>query len=328
MRRIISRVSSMAMALALVSGLFGSLDVAARGPGLGEPGQQDSAGAGRGVTAEEFDRWMTELSNWSRWGDEDELGTLNLITAAKRVQAAELVEAGITVSLSRRLVLGQQATFQRGFDNVFALGEPVLGERAAWIEELHQIGYHGSPLTHLDALCHVAWDGMTYNGRRFDDTATAARGCTKNGVAPLKAGIVTRGILMDLPDAGRVTIDDIEAWERGSGVTISSGDALFLRTGGRGGYDNSIMPFIKERDLALIIADGGVVDGGAIEGRTTLPMHMFTLVALGMPLIDGVDLDALAETAGMLDRHEFMFVVAPLPVDTGAGSAVNPVAIF
>ena len=300
------------------------------GPGWAsppEPGQQDTAGETRGVTAEQFDRWMTELSNWGRWGNDDELGTLNLITPAKRIQAAALVTAGVSVSLSRSLVLGENVTFQRGFDNVFAFGLLDLRERTAWIEEQHRIGYHASPLTHLDALCHVAWDGMTYNGRRFDEMATVESGCTQNGVAPLKPGIVTRGILMDMPGPNRVAIDDIETWEQQSGITISAGDALFLRTAGQGGFDNSVMPFLKERDLAMLIADTRI-DGGPVEGRTTLPMHVFTLVALGMPLIDSVDLEALAETAATVNRWEFMFVVAPLPVDNGAGSAVNPVAIF
>ena len=261
-----SRLASVTMAFALVGGLLGGHGVA-----VGRTGQQDVGETAPDVTAEQFDHWMTDLSNWGRWGAEDELGTLNLITDAKRVEAAALVQAGITVSLSRGLGLGQRATFQRGFANVFALGEPGLSEQLSWIEELHEIGYHASPLTHLDALCHVAWNGMTYNGRRFDDTATVDDGCTKNGVGPLKAGIVTRGILMDMPGAGRVTIGDIETWEQESGVTISAGDALFLRTAGQGGYHNSIMPFLKERDVAMIMADrglpaGGIVDGGAIEG--------------------------------------------------------------
>ena len=295
--------------------------------GQAASGQRDAAGERPAVTAEQFDRWMTELSNWGRWGDDDELGTLNLITPAKRIQAAALVTEGVTVSLSRSLALGDRVTFQRGFENEFALGQQDFGERMAWIEEQHRIGYHASPLTHLDALCHIAWDGLTYNGRRFDETATAGGGCTRNGVAPLKDGIVTRGILMDLPGAGNVGLDDIEAWERESGITIAAGDALFLRTAGPGGYDNELMPFLRERDVALIGADGGV-DGGSIEGRAALPMHIFTLVALGMPLVDGVDLDALAEAAATANRWEFMVVVTPLPVDNGAGSAVNPVAIF
>ena len=280
------------------------------------------------VSAETFDHWMEEFSNWGRWGTDDELGTLNLITPEKRIEAASLVRAGVSVSLSRALRLGQRAAFQRGFDNIFAYGGPGLGEQAQWIEEQHQIGYHGSPLTHLDALCHVAWNGLTYNGRPFEAIATETEGCSRNGVAPLKDGIVTRGILVDLPGANRVGIADIESWERRTGITITQGDALFLRTGGSGGFHNSIMPFIRHRDIAMIIADGGVVDGGPIEDRTTLPMHMFTLVALGMPLIDGVDLEALADVATQVNRWEFMFTVAPLPVDNGAGSAVNPIAIF
>ena len=294
-------------------------------PVVGQEPREERAGS---VTPEQFDRWMTELSNWGRWGPDDELGTLNLVTEAKRVEAASLVRTGRTVSLSRDPVVGSEVTFQRGFTNVFALGGPGLGERAEWIEEQHRIGYHGSPLTHLDALCHVAWDGMTYNGRRFDETATVESGCTKNGVYPLRNGIVTRGILMNMPGARRVRTEDIEAWERRTGITISSGDALFLRTAGSGGYDNSIMPFIRARDVALLLADGGVVDGGPIEGRTTLPMHMFTLVALGMPLIDGPDLEALAIVASELDRWEFMFVLAPLTVPNGAGAAINPIAVF
>ncbi len=226
-----------------------------------EPVTQAAAGASGGVTAEQFDRWMTELSNWGRWGDDDELGTLNLVTPAKRVQAAALVTEGVTVSLSRSLALGERVTFQRGFENEFALGEQDFGERMAWIEEQHRIGYHASPLTHL------------------------------------------------------------------AGLTIAAGDALFLRTAGPGGFDSSLMPFLRERDVALIGADAGV-DGGPIEGRAALPMHVFTLVALGMPLLDGVDLDALAEAAATANRWEFMLVVTPLPVANGAGSAVNPVAVF
>jgi len=294
--------------------------------GAGSASQQ--TGGADAVTADAFDRWMTEFSNWGRWGSDDELGTLNLITDEKRTQAASLVQTGVTVSLSRPLRLGQRATFQRGFNNIFAYGGPGLGERAQWIEEQHQIGYHGSPLTHLDALCHVAWDGLTYNGRAFETMATETDGCTANGVAPLRDGIVTRGLLMDLPGADRIQVEDIESWEQRTGISISQGDALLLRTAGSGGFHNSIMPFIRHRDIAMLIADGGVVDGGPVEDRTTLPMHMFTLVALGMPLIDGVDLEALADVATRLNRWEFMFTVAPLPVDNGAGSAVNPLAIF
>ncbi|MCY4659256.1 MAG: cyclase family protein [Acidobacteria bacterium] len=318
-------IAGIAPLVALVL-LAGALHASAAAAAAGPAAEQERAEPS--VTPEQFDRWMSELSNWGRWGPDDELGTLNLITDAKRIEAAALVRTGRTVSLSRDPVVGQAATFQRGFENVFAYGGPGLGERAAWIEEQHRIGYHGSPLTHLDALCHVAWDGLTYNGRQFVETATVEEGCTKNGVYPIRDGVVTRGILMDMPGAERVDAAAIEAWERETGITIAAGDALFLWTAGSGGFDNSIMPFLRERDIALLLADSGVVDGGPIEGRTTLPMHMFTLVALGMPLIDGADLEALAATAAELDHYEFLFVIAPLRVPNGAGSAINPLAVF
>ena len=96
----LSRLASVTMALTLVGGLLGGHGIAA-----GRSSQQNAGDTARDVTAEQFDRWMADLSNWGRWGVEDELGTLNLITDAKRVEAAALVQAGITVSLSRRLVL-------------------------------------------------------------------------------------------------------------------------------------------------------------------------------------------------------------------------------
>ena len=101
-----SRFTSVTIALALVGGLLGSHGVAA-----GRTSQQEVGETAPDVTAEQFDRWMADLSNWGRWGVEDETGTLNLITNAKRVEAAALVQAGVTVSLSRSLVLGQPATF-------------------------------------------------------------------------------------------------------------------------------------------------------------------------------------------------------------------------
>jgi hypothetical protein len=276
------------------------------------------------ISKAQFDRWMKELSNSGRWGKDDEVGTLNLITPAKRLEAISLAKTGITISLSRPITkqsTGRPRVFQRGFVNKFAFGtEPEYGE---YIEELQEIGYHVSPMTHLDALCHVAYDGMSYNGRRFKEIATLDGGCSKNGIAGLRDGILTRGILVDLPNT-RIGRQEIEAWERNTGIRISEGDALFLRAGRMGGSDpNSMMPFYKERGIAIL---GGGQDS-LIEG-VPLPLHVFALVGLGLHLIDGPDLEALAATAARLKRWEFMFVTAPLPVHNGAGGAVNPVAVF
>jgi hypothetical protein len=295
------------------------------------PQQQDqSTGRGREskpvteINKAQFDQWMSDLSNWGRWGKDDEIGTLNLITPAKRATALSLAKTGINLSMSRPMTqksTGQPRVFQRGFINRFAFGtEPQYGE---YIEELQEIGYHVSPLTHLDALCHVAYNGLSYNGRKFKEIATLDGGCLKNGIASLKDGIVTRGILVDLPDT-RVGRPEIEAWERKTRIRVAPGDALFLRAGRTGGTDpNSMMPFYKERGIAIL---GGGQES-PIEG-VPLPLHVFALVGLGLHLVDGPDLEALAATAARLKRWEFMFVLAPLPVHNGAGSAVNPVALF
>jgi kynurenine formamidase len=128
---------------------------------------------------------------------------------------------------------------------------------------------------------------------------------------------------------------DIDAWEKKTGIRISAGDAVLLRTRrtgatntgfGGAGYEPSLIPFLKERDIAIIGADVPQ-EGGTIPG-VAIPIHTFTIVALGMNLLDNLDLDALADTAAKLKRWEFMLTVEPLRVQNGAGSAVNPVAIF
>ena len=314
----------------------GSLAVAAAvllGAGAGVQAQ---GGSGDEVTKEQYDRWMAELSNWGRWGDDDQLGALNLITPAKRVEAARLVETGRVVSMARDM------TIERLDDpaSTSANRPPVLAGSVrnvfgidtdnGYFWERYEIEYHGGLVTHLDAFCHVAYNGKVYNGRDFEDVASLEDGCSAMGVVNLKEeGLVTRGVLIDMPGTA-VRRQDIEAWEAETGITISAGDALFLRTGRdigqTGGYHPSLLPFFKERDIALLGADvpqeGGQIDGVAI------PVHFFTLVALGVHLFDNLGLEALAETASELNRWEFLFMASPHGVPNGAGTAINPLAVF
>ena len=314
----------------------GSLAVAAAillGAGAGVQAQ---GGSGDEVTKEQYDRWMTELSNWGRWGDDDQLGALNLITPAKRVEAAKLVETGRVVSMARDM------TIERLDDpaSTSANRPPVLAGSVrnvfgidtdnGYFWERYEIEYHGGLVTHLDAFCHVAYDGKVYNGRDFEDVASLEDGCSAMGVVNLKEeGLVTRGVLIDMPGQA-VRRADIEAWEAETGITISAGDALFLRTGRdvgeSGGYHPSLLPFFKERDIALLGADVPQ-EGGRIEG-VAIPVHFFTLVALGVHLFDNLGLEALAETANELNRWEFLFMASPHGVPNGAGTAINPLAVF
>jgi kynurenine formamidase len=287
------------------------------------------------VTRAQFDTWMTELSNWGRWGDDDQLGALNLITPAKRVAAARLVEIGRTVSMARDMTVD----VLDDPDGASANRAPVLvgsvrsvfdiDTRGGFFWERYEIEYHGSQVSHLDALCHVAYNGKVYNGHDFESVASKEDGCTQLGIVNLKDGLLTRGVLVDLPGTA-VRREDIEAWEARTGITISPGDALFLRTGRdlgqQGGYHPSLIPFFKERDIALLGSDVPQ-EGGQVEG-ILVPIHVFTLVSLGVHLFDNLGLEELAQTANELGRWEFMFVASPHGVPHGAGAALNPIAVF
>lgn len=296
-------------------------------------GAQGDSGAE--VSKAQYDTWMMELSNWGRWGADDELGALNLITPDKRLEAASLVTRGTVVSMAREMTIERlddpnQASANR---------PPVLvgssrsvfdiNTEGGYFWERYEIEYHGSAVSHLDALCHVAYNGKVYNGLDFEDVASKEDGCTRMGVANLREGLITRGVLIDMPGRA-VRREDIEAWEAETGITISPGDALFLRTGRdigeRGGYHPSLIPFFKERDIALLGADVPQ-EGGQVDG-VTVPVHFFALVALGVHLFDNLGLEDLAETANDLNQWEFMFMASPHVVPNGAGSAINPLAVF
>jgi kynurenine formamidase len=127
---------------------------------------------------------------------------------------------------------------------------------------------------------------------------------------------------------------DVEDWEEKTGTKIGPGDALLLRSHrpgaqaafGAAGYDPSLIPFLKERDVALLGNDAAQ-EGGTIDG-VAIPIHTFTIVALGLNLLDNLALDEVAATADNLKRREFMLVVAPLRMENGAGSPVNVIATF
>ena len=287
-----------------------------------------------GITKAQFDEWMTKLSNWSRWGKDDERGALNLITPKERLRAAALVKTGLTVSLSQQIPSDTPATpkqprpiNQNGSGaNVFLIAGDYLFER-------QEIEYHGGRLSHFDALCHVSYNGKLYNGLNFREVVTEGRGCSKLSVNSAREGIVTRGVLLDLPGT-RVRRQDVDAWEKKTGIRIGPGDALLLRSRrpgappafGAAGYDPSLIPFLKERDIALLGNDSAQ-EGGTIDG-VAIPIHTFTIVALGLNLLDNLALDEVAATAASLQRWEFMLVVAPLRMENGAGSPVNVIATF
>jgi len=173
------------------------------------------------VTAAEYERWKTELSNWGRWGKDDQIGTLNLITPDKRRQAAALVRDGVSVSLAG------DADTEKAVDNPTPYEFTMLGLGTDRIG----VAYHGIAHTHLDAWNHISANGVFYNGYKPDPEAVAKSGHQRNSIINVKNGIFTRGVLIDIPrlkgvpylePGTSIFVSDLEAWEKKSGVRVSA----------------------------------------------------------------------------------------------------------
>jgi kynurenine formamidase len=301
------------------------------------------------LTKSDVDRWMSELSNWGRWGKGDQSGTTNLITPAKRQAAARLVTEGFSVSLSH------DADTMKAVDNsspwshiMTATGEhPEAGQ---FDLDTYSVSYHGYGTTHMDALCHMFYKGRMFNG--FPQSAITEQGAGKLDVTHYKNGIFTRAVLIDIPrlkDLPYLESDmviypqDLEAWEKKVGVRVESGDVVFIRTGRwarrakkgpwnlaehSAGLYASCAKWLHERDVAMLGSDAA---SDAMPSRipgVQQPIHQLVLIALGTPLFDNCDLEALSKTASERRRYTFLLTAAPLAMPGGTGSPLNPIATF
>jgi kynurenine formamidase len=317
-------------------------------------GAQNHANGNQTIATEaDFRRAMTELSNWGRWGKDDELGAANLITPAKRKQALVLGKEGLSVSLAHDIVQERAADAPNILERVLGNVTPT-----GTTDQYRYTGtYHGVIHSHLDAVdCHVMFEGKGYNGRRMEDI-TAAGGCPQGNINALKDGVVTRGVLLDatrLP--GKATArgwlepgtaihrDDLEALEKLEHVKVSPGDVILLYTGrwkrraalgpwpntmGFAGYHADVAYFLKERGVSFIGSDGpNDVSPSGLPDSIGIPLHKLALVALGVDIFDNLDFERAAMEAKRLNRYEFLFMASPLRIEKGTGSPLNPLAIF
>jgi kynurenine formamidase len=301
----------------------------------------------------DYRRAMQELSNWGRWGNDDELGAANFITAAKRKQALALAREGLPVSLAHDIVQQQAPDAPNILERVLGPVNPT-----GTVDQYRYTGtYHGIVHSHLDSVdCHIMVEGKGYNGRAMEDI-TAAGGCPKGNINVLKDGVVTRAILFDatlLP--GKATAQgwvepgtpihaqDLEALEKLENVQVSPGDVILLYTGrwkrraalgawpretGFAGYHADVAYFIKERGVSFIGGDGpnDVIPSG-LPASVPTPLHRLALVAMGVSIFDNLDFERAVEQARRLNRYEFLFTAAPLRIELGTGSPLNPLAIF
>ncbi len=292
--------------------------------------------------AAEFDELFQQVKNWGRWGKDDQLGSANLVTAAKRKQAISLAKTGESVSLAHNPLT------ERADDNASPFEHTM---NRGFTTDTYRVSYHGYAHSHIDALCHILYKDQTYNGYARAEVNTE-KGCTKLGIENLKNGIITRGLLIDIPrlkgvpylEPGTpVYVEDLEAWEKKAGVKVASGDAIFLRTGRwarrvavgpwpvgqrAAGFHASVAPWIKARGVAFVGGDAAQdVVPSMVEG-VNLPVHTLLLTGLGINLLDNQDLEAVGEKAAKLNRWEFMLTIAPVPVTGGTGFPLNALATF
>jgi len=309
---------------------------------------QSPAQTPRPVSAAEFDQWMTELSNWGRWGQDDQLGALNLITPAKRKAAAQLVREGVTVSLAHDAEKETAADNPRPFvhEMIAHSGTPNAGSYS----DSFTIAHHGLAHTHLDALGHYFYKDRMYNG--IPRSAVTAKGAEKLSIQSAKGGIFSRGVLVDIPllkgvpylEPGTpVYPEDLDAWEKFAGVKIESGDVVLLRTGRwarraekgpwpasdhLAGWHASSVRWLKERDIAVLGSDSaGEVRPTGVEGMRG-PVHTLIIVAMGVHILDNCDLEELSKASAERKRWEFLLTTAPMAVPGATGSSLNPIAVF
>jgi kynurenine formamidase len=296
------------------------------------------------------------LSHWGKWGKDDERGTLNYITNQKRVAAARLVQSGETVSMSLPLATVPATDNPNPVTHLMIqTGVDASRSSLAGVADYFAISFHGFSTTHIDALCHVFWQGKMYNG--FDAAEVGSQGARKCAIDLASQGICSRGVLLDIPKIRKVEWlepgdhifpEDLDAAEKDHRVSVDEGDVLLVRTGrpkrraakhgweapqaggllSMPGLDTSCLPWLHDRRVAVLGCDGvsDVFPSGYDD--ILLPIHVGTLTVMGIHLIDNADLEALASACARLGRYEFQFAMGPLVLKRGTGSPVNPFAIF
>ncbi len=301
-------------------------------------------------TQAEVESYFERLNNWGRWGNDDQRGTLNLITPEKQAAAVALAYSGRVVSLSRDI------TPQPALD--YHMLYPVQrGTSKASVDYVGMI-YHGYTVTHMDALCHVEYQGKLYNGRSFEENIGQG-GATWGALDSWFEGVVTRGVLLDVASAREegyvgigkpVTPPDLDAAADRAGVKVESGDVVVVRSG-RETYEASVanaappvaqrgipslnvrpglhiacLEWLRQHNVAAIVWD--LMDERPVgyEGFQ-FGVHL-GIPLLGLCLIDNAYPERLVAACAEENRYEFLFTAVPLRIAGSTGSPCQPMAIF
>jgi kynurenine formamidase len=318
-----------------------SSQVTGAGAALPAPGRMSEA---------QFRSLYERLRALAPWGPDDRRGALNYITQADVLAACSQVRLGRTVSLAAPVedwpALDNPDPAQHQMQG--PLGNDA-GPGLSFSMDRIAMNIHGNADSHIDALCHVIFDGKLYNG-------VPAETVTETGPAELSIdlaadGIVGRGVLLDVPRSrgvpwlepgDHVTEADLLAAERDEGVRVGRGDIVLVRVGhrsrrteqgpwdateARAGLHPSLLAGAAERQIASLGSDGNNDTAPSVADAVDFPVHVLAVNALGLYLMDYLEFSELAPLCEREGRWSFLCVIAPLRLPTGTGSPVNPIAI-
>jgi kynurenine formamidase len=302
-----------------------------------------------------FAATFERVKNWGRWGSDDERGALNLLTPERTAAAASLVREGDAVSCALDLSTVPAADNPHPLEHHMLTAGDARGENPLpgfeQSADYFGIACHGMAVSHIDALCHVFVDGRMYNG--FPASDVRSTGARRNTLQSVAGGICGRGVLLDVPrvlgrdwlePGERITPDDLERAERELGVTVEPGDILLVATGrarhrraegagiiarGMAGLHHECIPWLRERDVAVLGSDGiSDVFGTPMVDGWAMPIHQCVIAAMGVHLLDNLDLATLADACAAHERWAFLLTIAPLRIPRATGCPVNPIAVF
>jgi kynurenine formamidase len=317
-----------------------------------------------GTTDEIVQATAEKYRNWGKWGDDDQLGTLNYITPAKIKEAAGLVKQGKVIAMgtpfdSDGCQTGGIGRFNPIHQMIATGTDAVAGVQLFQGEPLpHGLGYADDTVSmplqcaaQWDALSHLFHQGRMWNGYSAGEVTAAGAG--RNGIQEMKDKIVSRGVFLDvarfkgvdyLEPGYAITEEDLVACAESEGVTIGTGDIVIVRTGqmgyckknGWGTYAGGDSPglsfytadWLHRTEIAGVATDtwGFEVRPNELEGSFQ-PLHCVTIPNMGLLVGEILDLEALSEDCAADGVYEFMFVAPPLAITGGVGSPINPQAI-
>jgi kynurenine formamidase len=298
------------------------------------------------MTAQEFRELFDAVSNWGRWNDGGERGALNHLTPARIAAAARLVRSGTTITLSKPLETEARLDVPEPADHHMTM----LPGDDGFAKDYIGVDYHNDGHSHIDAFCHVAFDGFLFDGAPA--SSDTAKGAQAGAIEVLKAGLVGRGVLLDVPrvrgvpwvePGEHVFREDLEAAEQAQGVRVTTGDILLVRTGhtrrlaelgpwdtrqAKAGLHPTAASFLAERRVAALGSDGNSDTAPSTTEGVGFPIHVLTLNAMGVHLLDYLQFEDITGHCEAVRRWEFLFAAAPLRIVGGTGSPINPTAVF